>query len=83
MSRSNWKVPFNKIEVLFKINKSFTDTKIHKTFRNVVILPKFTGKKFKVHNGKTFYNITVNENMIGHRFGEFILTRKAFEFKKK
>ena len=38
---------------------------------------------FNIHNGKSFVSITVNSDMIGHKFGEFISTRKIFKFKKK
>lgn len=44
--------------------------------REVVILPQFVGKVIKVHNGKEFVELRVQEEMIGHRLGEFSLTRK-------
>ena len=40
-------------------------------------------KTFKIHNGKTFKEITVTKEMLGHKFGEFFRTRVEFEFKKK
>jgi len=45
--------------------------------RNLVILPNIVGKKIKVHNGKDFVMIMVEPEMIGHRLGEFVLTRKG------
>ena len=44
--------------------------------RNMVILPQFIGIKFMVHNGKEWNVIEVNEEMLGHRLGEFSKTRK-------
>jgi small subunit ribosomal protein S19 len=43
--------------------------------RRSVILPQFVGVTFAVHNGKKFVPVLVNENMIGHRLGEFAPTR--------
>jgi|MEHZ01.2.fsa_nt_MEHZ010459835.1_2 ribosomal protein S19 len=41
------------------------------------IVPQFIGMSFEVHNGKTFVPLTIAEEMVGHRFGEFSSTRKA------
>ncbi|NLZ62346.1 MAG: 30S ribosomal protein S19 [Lentisphaerae bacterium] len=43
--------------------------------RRSMILPDFVGHTFSVHNGKTFVNVFVTENMVGHRLGEFSPTR--------
>jgi small subunit ribosomal protein S19 len=51
--------------------------KFHKTHeRDMVILPEMVGKKIGVHNGKEFVPVIITEQMIGHRLGEFALTRK-------
>lgn len=44
--------------------------------RSSTISPEMVGMKFQVHNGKTFVEVLVNENMVGHRLGEFSPTRK-------
>ena len=44
--------------------------------RPCVITPEMVGFKFLVHNGKDFPEVLVNEDMVGHRLGEFSLTRK-------
>lgn len=44
--------------------------------RNSEISPEMVGFTFAVHNGKTFINVKVTEEMIGHRLGEFSPTRK-------
>ena len=51
--------------------------KIAKTHhREMVVTPQMVGKVIRVHNGKDFGAITVLEEMIGHRLGEFVFTRK-------
>jgi len=40
-----------------------------------MIAPEFVGHNFAVHNGKIFVAVFVSENMVGHRLGEFALTR--------
>lgn len=44
--------------------------------RACVISPEMVGAAFQVHNGKDFINVIVDENMVGHRLGEFSPTRK-------
>jgi len=51
--------------------------------RGSIILPNFVGKSIQVHNGKIFTKINIIKEMIGHRLGEFVKTRKTFKFKKK
>jgi small subunit ribosomal protein S19 len=43
--------------------------------RDMVILPVFAGKQVKVHSGKEFVNVMIEKDMIGHRLGEFVMTR--------
>ena len=45
--------------------------------RDVIILPKMVGLTIKVHNGKEWLPIMIQDEMIGHRLGEFALTRKG------
>ena len=51
--------------------------------RNSFISPLFMDREFEVHNGKTFTRHKVSVLSIGHKFGEFSLTRKKFVYKKK
>ena len=44
--------------------------------RACVISPEMVGTAFQVHNGKDFISVIVDENMVGHRLGEFSPTRK-------
>ena len=43
--------------------------------RSSQITPEFVGKYFQVHNGRTFIEVFVTEDMVGHRLGEFAPTR--------
>jgi small subunit ribosomal protein S19 len=79
MSRSKWKGPYIKIRDLKSIKKN----KPYLISRNSDITPNLLGLDFKVYNGKNFIELTVNDNMIGHKFGEFVSTRTKFLFKKK
>lgn len=44
--------------------------------RDMVVLPSFIGKTIKIHNGKTFLPVKMEPDMIGHRLGEFAMTRE-------
>lgn len=44
--------------------------------RRSTIYPEFIGHTFAVHNGKEFIPVYVTEDMVGHKLGEFSLTRK-------
>lgn len=85
MSRSKWKGPFICTQYLTEI-KLLRNQSIKKHFnisRNSEVIPAFIGLTFYVHNGKTYSEITVSENMVGHKFGEFSFTRAKFIYKKK
>ena len=78
MSRSLKKGPFVDQNILKKITKSKPDDGVViKTWsRSSEISPEMVGYAFGVHNGKTFIEIKISEEMVGHRLGEFALTRK-------
>lgn len=44
-------------------------------YRNMIIIPEMVGKNIEVHNGTKFVKIEIQPEMVGHRFGEFALTR--------
>lgn len=46
--------------------------------RRSTILPQFVGLTFAVHNGKKHIPVLVNEDMVGHKFGEFAPTRTFY-----
>lgn len=80
MTRSKWKGPFIDIKPLTNLNKTIINKKVS---RNCKIISKFVGTSFQVHNGQNYIEILITEEMIGHKFGEFIMTRSKFSFKKK
>ena len=78
MPRSLKKGPFVDQKLLGKIDRAIAagDKKPIKTWsRRSMITPDFVGLTFLVHNGKTFTNVWVTENMVGHKLGEFSPTR--------
>jgi small subunit ribosomal protein S19 len=53
-----------------------SDRRVIKTWsRRSTVLPEMVGLTFAVHNGKKFIPVFVTENMVGHKLGEFALTR--------
>ena len=79
MTRSVWKGPFFENYLLKKaedVRKSGKINSIIKIWtRKSTILPEFVGLTFGVYNGKKFIPVSVNESMVGHKFGEFSPTR--------
>ena len=78
MTRAVWKGPFVHPSLLKKIDKlkDGSNKKPIKTWsRNSTIIPDFVGHSFMIHNGKTFIPITISEEMVGHKLGEFAPTR--------
>ena len=79
MSRGIWKGPFVDPSLLKKVDKLKDKSKkqpIKTWSRNSTIIPEFVGHSFLIHNGRTFIPITVSEEMVGHKLGEFSPTRK-------
>jgi small subunit ribosomal protein S19 len=78
MGRSIKKGPFIDGHLLDKITKltaSGSKKPIKTWSRRSTITPEFVGHTFNVHNGKIFQPVFVTENMVGHKLGEFSLTR--------
>jgi small subunit ribosomal protein S19 len=78
MPRSVKKGPFVDGHLMKKVDKMNKDGRkrpIKTWSRRSMILPDFVGHTFNVHNGKTFANVFVTENMVGHKLGEFAVTR--------
>jgi len=81
MSRSVWKGPFVDGYLLKKVQEveeSGKHTVIKTWSRRSTILPHFVGKTFSVYNGQKFIPVLVNENMVGHKLGEFSPTRNYY-----
>ena len=79
MARSRKKGPYIFDRLLKKV-KLLNETgkkEVIKTWsRRSTIYPDFIGHTFAVHNGKEFIPVYVTEDMVGHKLGEFSLTRK-------
>jgi small subunit ribosomal protein S19 len=72
-----------------KIKRGFTDAEkaflkstrtskkpVETHCRSMIILPEMVNKQIKIHNGKTFEEVLIQPEMIGHYVGEFAMTRK-------
>ncbi len=78
MSRSSKKGPYVDLKLLAKVEKQKEDgkrTPIKTWARACTVVPDFIGHTFAVHNGKVFHQILITDNMVGHKLGEFSVTR--------
>ena len=78
MSRSVWKVPFVDGYLLKKADAARASGRhdvIKIWSRRSTILPQFVGITFGVYNGNKHVPVSVSEDMVGHKFGEFAPTR--------
>ena len=76
MGRSLKKGPYVDLRLMTKVERSGKVKEPIKTWsRDCTIVPEFIGATFLVHNGKTFVKVYVTEDMVGHKLGEFSLTR--------
>ena len=78
MSRSSKKGPYFDERLLTKVEKQQRGGNrepIRTWSRDCTIVPDFVGQTFLVHNGKTFIKLYVTEDMVGHKLGEFAVTR--------
>ncbi len=74
MSRSVWKGPFVDLHVVKKAEAAHAGTTrgpIKTWSRRSTILPQFVGLVFSVYNGRKFIPVSVNEDMVGMKLGEF------------
>ena len=85
MPRSLKKGPFldDHLEKKVMTAKDSGDKKVIKTWsRRSTVIPEMVGLTFAVHNGQKFIPVFVTENMVGHKLGEFALTRTFRSHKK-
>jgi len=79
MARSLKKGPYVEESLLKKVQTLNSENKktVVKTWsRRSTIYPDFVGHTIAVHNGKDFIPVYITEEMVGHKLGEFSLTRK-------
>lgn len=78
MPRSIWKGPFVDHHLLKKVDDALAQNSkrpIKTWSRRSMIIPNMIGMTIAVHNGRQHIPVLVSENMIGHKLGEFALTR--------
>lgn len=78
MGRSQKKGPFVNEKLYQKVSRQTeanTREPIRTWARSCTIIPEFVGFTFMVHNGKMFNRVFITEDMVGHKLGEFSLTR--------
>jgi small subunit ribosomal protein S19 len=78
MARSIKKGPFVDYHLIEKVEaaRATNDKRPIKTWsRRSTVLPDFVGLTIAVHNGRQHVPVYINENMVGHKLGEFALTR--------
>ncbi len=78
MGRSLKKGPYVDVKLLKKVMKQkqqLSQEPIKTWARACTIIPEFVNHNFLVHNGKDFKKVFVTENMVGHKLGEFSVTR--------
>jgi small subunit ribosomal protein S19 len=78
MARSTKKGPFvdNHLEKKVETMNKERDKKVIKTWsRRSTVTPDMVGHTIAVHNGRKFTPVYISENMVGHKLGEFALTR--------
>jgi small subunit ribosomal protein S19 len=86
MSRSLKKGPYTDVKLMVKVKKALdagTHTVIKTWARASQITPEMVGLTFGVHNGRKHESVLIMESMVGHRLGEFALTRKFQGHAKK
>jgi small subunit ribosomal protein S19 len=79
MGRSTKKGPYideKLMERIDELNRSRQKKVLRTWSRRSTIPPEFVGHTLAVHNGRKFIPVYVTENMVGHRLGEFALTRQ-------
>ncbi|HOM61044.1 MAG TPA: 30S ribosomal protein S19 [Anaerohalosphaeraceae bacterium] len=78
MGRSQKKGPYVDEKLYRKIRRHMeTGSKepIKTWARSCTVIPEFVGYTFLVHNGKMFHKVFITEDMVGHKLGEFSMTR--------
>ena len=81
MARAIWKGPFVEESLIKKVEnqQGQTNRKPIKTWsRKSTIIPEFVGFSFLIYNGRKFIPLTISEDMVGHKLGEFAPTRTFF-----
>ncbi|KAF8246906.1 mitochondrial ribosome small subunit component S19 [Wilcoxina mikolae CBS 423.85] len=82
LKRSVWKGPYIVPMPLQKPQPGVKSPPIKTQARSCTIVPSFVGFRFQIHNGKSYQDVTITGDMVGHKLGEFAATRKNFSYKQ-
>lgn len=83
MARSLKKGPFVDPNLMKKVESGKPGQMIKTWSRSSTVTPEMIGYVFGVHNGREFVQVKIEENMVGHKLGEFAPTRKFKGHSKK
>lgn len=87
MSRSLHKGVYvnDEIKKVMKLEEQYgiTVSSVTTMDRSSTIVPQLIGRKVLLYNGKAYHPIYITSDMIGHKFGEFVSTRKKAIYKRK
>ena len=61
----------NSLPIVFPKKQGDKVPAVRTQARSATILPNFVGLKFEIHNGKDYHQVTITEDMVGHKLGEF------------
>jgi small subunit ribosomal protein S19 len=78
MGRSQKKGPYVDQKLFMKVQKQIQTGRkepIKTWARSCTVIPEFVGYTFMVHNGRMFHKVFITEDMVGHKLGEFSITR--------
>ncbi|KAK9437239.1 hypothetical protein VB005_08223 [Metarhizium brunneum] len=67
---------FPRLPIVFPKKQGDKVPPVRTQARSATVLPNFVGLKFEIHNGKDYHQVTITEDMVGHKLGEFSPTRK-------
>ncbi|RLG21890.1 30S ribosomal protein S19 [Candidatus Micrarchaeota archaeon] len=73
--RANFTEKYKKLMKKIEKNKG-KDKPVRTHYRDIIITPEMVGAKLGIHNGKEWVVVQITEKMLGHRLGEFAITRK-------
>ncbi|KAG6009423.1 mitochondrial ribosomal small subunit component [Claviceps maximensis] len=72
LKRSVWKGPhLVPLPIVFPKKQGDKVPPVRTQARSATILPNFVGLQFEIHNGKDYHMVTITEDMVGHKLGEF------------
>lgn len=81
MGRSLWKGPFFQLSLLNAIKADAKREGVKTHARSNTIIPSFIGAHLLVHNGHQYVPLTIREEMVGRKIGDFVASQKPFSYR--